>query len=112
MSNTERYTLELPTTYLNAQGRVCLLEAGTVVVKAGDYDSAQAEVTRLRGLLEPGELWSFFRLLLEQGGAIQQDYNAGRFPSYEHYSARLDQAARERVDKFLQPPQPQEPRHE
>lgn len=52
MSNTERYTLELPTTYLNAQGRVCLLEAGTVVVKAGDYDSAQAEVTRLRGLFQ------------------------------------------------------------
>lgn len=48
-----------------------------------------------------GKLWSFFRRLMTQGGDIQMDYNAGKYPSYEHYSARLDEAARERTDEFL-----------
>lgn len=46
------------------------------------------------------ELWSFLCKVLSQGGAIQQDYNAGHYPSYEHYSARLDEAARERADQL------------
>lgn len=37
-----------------------------------------------------GELWSFFRHLISQGGDIQMEY-----------SARLDGAARERVQEFL-----------
>lgn len=48
-----------------------------------------------------GELWSFIRTLLSQGCAIQQDYQAGKYETYEHYSARLDEAARERVDQFM-----------
>lgn len=42
------------------------------------------------------DAWSFLRRLLEQGRAIEQDNQAGRYPTYEHLSARLDEAARER----------------
>lgn len=41
--------------------------------------------------------WSLCRRILEQGMAIQQDYAAGKYPDYELLSARLDEAARERV---------------
>lgn len=40
--------------------------------------------------------WSFLRSVLEQGASIHQDYLAGRHATYEHYAARLDEAARER----------------
>ncbi len=53
-----------------------------------------------RGLGQ-GEIWSLFRVLLSQGCDIQQDYDAGKYPTYEHYSARVDEAARERTDKFM-----------
>ena len=46
------------------------------------------------------EQWSFFRRLLEQVMAIQQDYAAGKYPDYEDLSARLDEAARERDDEW------------
>lgn len=55
-----------------------------------------------------GELWSFFRSVLGQGMAIQQDYASGKYPSYEHLSARLDTAARERVEEYQQADQPGE----
>lgn len=48
-----------------------------------------------------GELWSFFRALISQGTYIQMDYAAGKYKCYEEFSARLDSAARERVDEFL-----------
>lgn len=32
--------------------------------------------------------------------AIQQDYAAGKYPTYEHLSARIDEAAREREDQL------------
>ena len=38
--------------------------------------------------------------MLSQGASIQQDYQAGKYPTYEHYSARLDEAARELVEKI------------
>lgn len=47
-----------------------------------------------------GELWSFLLKVLSQGGAIRLDYTAGKYPSYEHYAARLDEAARERADEL------------
>lgn len=47
-------------------------------------------------LVEPVADWSFMRSVLEQGASIHQDYLAGRHPTYEHYAARLDEAARER----------------
>lgn len=62
--------------------------------------SALSERDRVRAALSDGELWSFFRRLIDQGTAIQQDYAAGKYPSYEHFSARMDAAARERVDDF------------
>lgn len=48
--------------------------------------------------LDSGRLWSMLRAVLEQGAAIQQDYAAGKYPSYEHYAARIDEVARERAD--------------
>lgn len=48
-----------------------------------------------------GELWSFFRDMISQGTYIQMDYAAGKYKCYEEFSARLDAAARERVDEFL-----------
>jgi hypothetical protein len=45
--------------------------------------------------IDDGELWSFLRSVLSQGGDIWLDHAAR---SYEQYSARLDAAARERVD--------------
>ena len=47
-----------------------------------------------------GLLWSFLRAVLEQGSAINNDYHAGKFTSYEEYSARMDEAARELADKL------------
>jgi len=60
-----------------------------------------AERDRMREAVESGKLWSFMRSVLSQGGAIQQDYQAGKYESYEHYSARLDAAARERTDQLV-----------
>jgi hypothetical protein len=42
--------------------------------------------------------WSFCRTLLMQGTAIQQDADVGKYPTYEHQSARVDEAARERAE--------------
>ncbi len=52
--------------------------------------------------MDDGELWSFFRRVLDQGRAIEMDNAAGKYPTYEHLSARLDEAARERVKQFRQ----------
>lgn len=52
--------------------------------------------------------WSFIRRVLEQGAAIQQDYAAGKYPTYEHYSARIDEAARERLATISAPVEPRE----
>lgn len=49
---------------------------------------------------DTGELWSFLRRVLEQGGAIQMDYQTGKYESYEHYAARVDDAARERTEEL------------
>lgn len=48
--------------------------------------------------------WSMVRSILMQGAAIQQDYQAGKFATYEHYSARMDAAARERIDELSASP--------
>jgi hypothetical protein len=50
--------------------------------------------------MDKGELWSFLRLCIDQGTAIQQDYAAGKYKCYEEFSARLDGAARERADEL------------
>lgn len=52
-------------------------------------------------MIERGDLWSFFRSVISQGCAIQQDYQAGKYKDYEEFSARLDEAARERLEEFL-----------
>lgn len=51
--------------------------------------------------MDEGKLWSFFRSILSQGISIEQDAQAGRYKSYEELSARLDAAARERLDEFM-----------
>lgn len=45
-------------------------------------------------------LWAFLRYVLSQGAAIETDYRAGKWPSYEGYSARMDAAARDRAEEF------------
>lgn len=47
-----------------------------------------------------GELWSFIRSVMSQGASIQQDYMAGKYPSYEYYAARIDAAASERANEL------------
>ena len=49
----------------------------------------------MRSLPSDGELWSAIRTLLTQGEAIYQDF---KYKPYEEYSARVDVAARERID--------------
>lgn len=44
--------------------------------------------------------WSKVRSILMQGAAIQQDYAAGKFIDYEEYAARMDAAARERIEEL------------
>ena len=57
--------------------------------------------------------WSWIRGVLLQGTSIQQDYHAGLYPTYEHYSARLDEAAREIVGALTAVPAGQfDPTHE
>ena len=50
--------------------------------------------------MNDGHLWSFLRDVLRQGTNIEQDNQNGAYKSYEEFSARLDAAARERVDQF------------
>jgi hypothetical protein len=69
----------------------------------------QERDTALRALAEArrddeGSLWALFRDILMQGHAIYQDHTRG---TYEELSARLDGAARERVDEFLAARQPE-----
>lgn len=47
------------------------------------------------------EAWGFLRNVLNQGMAIQMDYQGGKYETYEHLSARLDEAARERCDQMV-----------
>lgn len=60
--------------------------------------------------MDDGELWSFFRKLIDQGTAIQQDYTAGKYKCYEEFSARLDAAARERLKEFQEQRSPESPK--
>lgn len=57
------------------------------------------ETTMTDWRVRPGRLtWAEARSILLQGTAMQQDYAAGRYASYEDFSARMDAAAREIVD--------------
>ncbi len=68
-----------------------------IVELVNNADELLTENERLRAAKCP--TWSFIRTLLEQGAAIRQDYDAGKFgESYEAYAARIDEAARERED--------------
>ena len=53
--------------------------------------------------------WSLVRSILQQGASIQQDFAAGKYANYEEYSARIDNATRERADAIAASPQPQAP---
>lgn len=39
--------------------------------------------------------------MMVQGAAIHEDYLAGVHKNYEQYSARLDEAAKERTEQFI-----------
>lgn len=62
-----------------------------------------------REALVRGELWSWLKNVMEQGAAIHQDYQSGKHPTYEHYSARMDAAASERADELAALTAQQEP---
>ncbi len=47
-------------------------------------------------------LWSLIRAVLQQGEAIGLDHQNGNLGAFEHYSARLDEAAREREADFTE----------
>lgn len=68
-----------------------------IIVKA----LAAQRAAVLEEALNRGEVWSFMRRVLSQGGDIRLDYQAGKYKGYEEYSARLDAAARERADQFI-----------
>jgi len=60
-----------------------------------------AALAQIEALKKDAEIdWSWIRSVLAQGAAIQQDYAAGKFKGYEEYSARMDEAAREREDQI------------
>lgn len=69
---------------------------------ADQLNSTPAVQLRADGVV--GIDWSMVRSILMQGAAIQQDYQAGKFATYEHYSARMDAAARERIDELSASP--------
>jgi hypothetical protein len=52
--------------------------------------------------MDEGKLWSFFRDMIRQGANIEQDCQNGAYKSFEEFSARIDAAARERVEQFKQ----------
>lgn len=97
-----------------------LLQAANLELKGNPYiahrkkqinalcDAAKAAALRTPApSAQVGELdWSTVRSLLTHGASIQQDYVAEKYRDYEEYSARLDAAARERVEEFraAQPP--------
>lgn len=47
-------------------------------------------------------LWSLLRNLLSQGAVIHKDYDAGNFGSYEMFSAKLDEVARDKEDEIME----------
>jgi hypothetical protein len=66
-------------------------EAARMEAVTPTTDALDAAVARFNA-------WSFCRTLLMQGTAIQQDADVGKYPTYEHQSARVDEAARERAE--------------
>ncbi len=89
--------VEIPCTHEWYQGACVHCE---ITVKA--YRATPAVQLRADGAVDID--WSMVRSILMQGAAIQQDYQAGKFATYEHYSARMDAAARERIDELSASP--------
>jgi hypothetical protein len=52
--------------------------------------------------VDEGRLWSFLRDVLSQGMAIEKDMQNGAYPSYEHFSAHIDEVARKRAAEFAE----------
>lgn len=71
------------------------------VLQRAESAERREQATREGVVVPRGELWSLLRRVLEQGVAIQQDYAAGKYASYEEYAARMDEAARERVEVLI-----------
>ena len=51
--------------------------------------------------MNDGEIWAFLRRVLAQGAAINQGHLSGlKWPDFEEYSRKLDDAARERTEEL------------
>ena len=61
-------------------------------------DCLPDETTALQ--IDEGKLWSFLRDVLSHGMAIEKDLQAGAYPSYEHFSAHIDDVARKRAEEL------------
>ncbi len=87
-------------------GHIAAVEAEAALWKAEwEQISATAKELQARLALEPtgvvdeGKLWSFLSSVLRQGMAIQRDI--ADYPTSEHLSAHMDEAARKRTEEFM-----------
>lgn len=78
------------------EGSTTADDAGALEAIAHLSADATTVLDSTEWLVRPGRLtWAEARSILLQGSAIQQDYAALRYASYEEMSARMDAAARE-----------------
>jgi hypothetical protein len=73
-----------------------IVETEVTKCRASD-NSLRRKVISTKGDIDEGELWSWIRDVLSQGGDIWIDHQN---KSYEQYSSRLDAAAHELVVDF------------
>ena len=71
--------------------------AGTLATVTPLYTAPQPES---QAVPDEGKLWSWLRNVMSQGADISGDHYAGKFDSYEEYSAHLDAAAAERAEQL------------
>ena len=97
IETASRRKLNFSTVINLESGATCSAQERIVVSIASALAQVEAETWENRR----GELWSFIRSCMSQGGDILTDYNEGKYQGYEGYSSRLDAAARARVEEWL-----------
>ena len=70
---------------------------GQVIAECATLRAQNEQITKW---LDTGKAWSWIRSVLGQGQAQQADYASGKYSGYEAYSARVDEAAREREEEL------------
>ena len=83
-----------------------MMNLGQCTMAYDEINAALAQVEAETWEDRQGELWSFIRKCMSQGGAILTDYNEGE---YEGCASRLDAAVREQVEEWCRQ-QAQRPR--